>query len=75
MKTADRQLNGIITRWCNKWEIFKQLLLKFGDIKPFLNRNANLGPSSCSRLLAILSDQEKLKHLKLELAAAILTVG
>ena len=59
------------TRWWSKWEIFKQLLLQFGDIKPFLNRNTDLGPSSRPRLLAILSDQEKLKHLKLELAAVI----
>ena len=59
------------TRWWSKWEIFKQLLLQFGDIEPFLNRNTDLGPSSRPRLLAILSDQEKLKHLKLELAAVI----
>ena len=44
-------------------------MLQFGDIEPFLNRNTDLGPSSRPRLLAILSDQEKLKHLKLELAA------
>ena len=59
------------TRWWSKWEMFKQLLLQFGDIEPFLNRNTDLGPSSRPRLLAILSDQEKLKHLKLELAAVI----
>ena len=46
-------------------------MLQFGDIEPFLNRNADLGASFCPRLLAILSDQEKLKHLKLELAAVI----
>ena len=46
-------------------------MLQFGDIEPFLNRNADLGASSRPRLLAILSDQEKLKHLKLELAAVI----
>ena len=59
------------TRWWSKWEIFKQLILQFGDIEPFLNRNADLGRSSRPKLLAILSDQEKLKHLKLELAAVI----
>ena len=59
------------TRWWSKWKIFKQLMLQFGDIEPFLNKNADLGASSRPRLLAILSDQEKLKHLKLELAAVI----
>ena len=59
------------TRWWSKWEIFKQLMLQFGDIELFLNRNADLGPSSRPKLLAILSDQEKLKRLKLELAAVI----
>ena len=59
------------TRWWSKWEIFKQLMIQFGDIEPFLNRNTDLGASSRPRLLAILSDQEKLKHLKLELAAVI----
>jgi len=61
----------IATTWWSKWEIFKQLMLQFGDIEPSLNRNADLGPSSRPRSLAILSDQEKLKHLKLELAAVI----
>ena len=46
-------------------------MLQFGDIEPFLNRNADLGRSSSPKLLAILSDQEKLKRLKLELAAVI----
>ena len=46
-------------------------MLQFGDIEPFLNRNADLGRSSRPKLLAILSDQEKLKCLKLELAAVI----
>ena len=59
------------TRWWSRWEIFKQLMLQFGDIEPFLNRNADFGPLSCPRLLAILSDQEKLKHLKLKHAAVI----
>lgn len=59
------------TRWWSKWEIFKQIMLQFGDIEPFLNSNPDLGPSSRPKLLAILADQEKLKCLKLELAAVI----
>ena len=59
------------TSWWSKWEIFKQLMLQFGDIEPFLTKNTDLGPSSRPKLLAILTDHEKLKHLKLELAAII----
>ena len=59
------------TRWWSKWEIFKQIMLQFGDIKLFLNRNTDLDPSSRPKLLAILTDQEKLNCLKLELAAVI----
>ena len=42
------------TRWWSKWEIFKQLMLQFGDIELFLNRNIDLDPSSLPKLLAIL---------------------
>ena len=59
------------TRWRSKWEIFKQIMLQFGDIEPFLSKNTDLGPSSRPKLLAILTDYDKLKHLKLELAAII----
>ena len=46
-------------------------MLQFGDIEPFLSKNTDLGPSSHPKLLAILTDHEKLKHLKFELAAII----
>ena len=46
-------------------------MLQFSDIEPFLNTNTDLGPSSHPKLLAILTDKEKLKCLKLELAAVI----
>ena len=59
------------TRWWSKWEIFKQIMLQFGDIEPFLSENTDLGPASRPKLLAILTDREKLEHLKLELAAVI----
>ena len=53
------------TRWWSKWEIFKQIMLQFGDIEPFLSENTDLGPASRPKLLAILTDREKLEHLKL----------
>ena len=59
------------TRWWSKWELMKQMMVQFGEIESFLNHNTDLGPSSRSRLLAILTNPEKLKHLKLELASVI----
>ena len=59
------------TRWWSKWELMKQMMVQFGEIEPFLNHNTDLGPSSRPRLLAILTNPEKLKHLKLELASVI----
>ena len=58
-------------RWWSKWKNFKQIMLQFGDIEFFLNRNRDLSPLSRLNLLPILTDQEKLNHLKLELAAVI----
>jgi len=46
-------------------------MLQFGDIESFLSKNIDLGPSSRPKLLAILTDHEKRKRLKLELAAII----
>ena len=59
------------TRWWSKWEIFKQVMVQFGDVEPFLNSNPDLGPASHPKLLAILADEDKVKCLKLELAAVI----
>jgi len=59
------------TRWWSKWEIFKQVMVQFGDVEPFLNSNPDLGPASRPKLLAILADEDKVKCLKLELAAVI----
>ena len=59
------------TRWWSKWELMKQIITQFGDIEPFLKSSTDVGPSSRQKLLAILSNAEKLKHLKLELASVI----
>jgi len=49
----------------------KQNMVQFGEIKPFLTSNTYLGPSSRPKLLAILTNPEKLKYVKLELASVI----
>ena len=67
METTDRKSNGVVQ--CN--EVVKQvenISVNLGDIETFLNGNTDLGPLSHPKLLAIL---EKLKCLKLELAAVI----
>ena len=52
------------TRWWSKWEVMQQLLVQFGDIKPFLVKNSDIGPP---KLLFFFEDSQKLNHLKIEL--------
>ena len=49
----------------------QQLLLQFGDIKPFLTKNSDIGPHTRPRLLSFFEDTQKLHHLKIELAAVV----
>jgi len=49
----------------------QQVMVQFGDIFPFLNTNADIGPSLCPKLLKILKDQSSLCQLKIELAAVV----
>ena len=59
------------TRWWSKWELMNQLLVQFGDIKPFLLNNTDIGPSTRPKLLAFFEDSQKLQSFKIELAAVI----
>ena len=59
------------TRWWSKWELIYQLLLQFGDVKPFLEENEDLGPATQQKLLGILTDPQKYALLKIELAAVV----
>lgn len=59
------------TRWWSKWELYHQLLWQFGDILPFLQNNAGLGPQSRHKLLSFLHDAQKMTYLKIELASVI----
>ena len=47
------------------------LLVQFADILPLLERNADLGPASRHKFLAILQDVQKSALLKVELAAVV----
>lgn len=59
------------TQWWSKWEVMKQIMLYFGDIKPFLESNEDIGPATRPRLLGIFNDSQKLALLRIELAATI----
>jgi len=59
------------TRWWSKWEVMQQLLVQFGDIKPFLTKNTEIGPHTRPRLLSFFEDTQKLNYLKIELAAVV----
>ena len=59
------------TRWWSKWELVNQILVQFGDIKPFLLKNTDIGPSTRPKLLNFFEDSQKLKYLKIELAAVV----
>ena len=60
-----------VTRWWSRWEVLEQLLVLFGDVEVFLQRNDDLGPASRQKLLSIIQDQQKASILKIELAAVI----
>ena len=59
-----------VTRWWRRWEVLEQLLVLFGDVQVFLQRNDDLGPASRQKLLSIIQDQQKASILKTELATA-----
>ena len=52
-------------------EVMQQLLVQFGDIKPFLTKNSDIGPHTRPRLLSFFEYAQKLHHLKIELAAVV----
>jgi len=59
------------TRWWSRWEVYHQLLLLFGDVELFLQRNDDVGAASRQKLLAIFQDPQKAALLIIELASII----
>ena len=59
------------TRWWSRWEVYDQLLLLFGDVRPFLEANQDVAPKLTDHLWAIINDSQQLCRLKLELAVVI----
>lgn len=59
------------TRWWSKWEMMNQVLVQYGDIKPFLLENGDVSPATRAKLLEILNDPQQQLLLKMELASVI----
>lgn len=59
------------TRWWSRWEVIDQCLKYFGDITPFIRDNPDVGARLHDRLLAMLEDNDFVKHLKLEMAIVV----
>ena len=53
------------TRWWSRFEIYKQILLQFGNIMPFLQNNTDIGTALRPKMLAMLSDNRALGLLKM----------
>lgn len=59
------------TRWWSKWELMKQIMTYFGDIRLFLEANTDIGPATRPKLMSILDDPQKCALLQIELAATV----
>ena len=59
------------TRWWSKWKMMSQVLVQFGDIKPFIQENEDLSPATRAKLLEILTDPQQQRLLKMELASVV----
>ena len=65
------------TRGLSKWEVYHQLLVRFGDVARFVEEaeDAKVCPQLLTQFQAILSDPQRLMNVKLELLAATIDVG
>ena len=58
------------TRWWSRWEVTKQILECYPDVKGFLRSSDNLSPATVRKLLKIINSVENVL-LKIELAVII----
>ena len=59
------------TRWWSRWEVYKQLMVQFGDLEEFLTSNSDISPTTRTKLLSFFSDSSKKANLQIELAATV----
>ena len=58
------------TRWWSRWEMFKQVMLQFGDVEEFL-KGSDVSPTTRTKLLSFFSDSSKKANLQIELATIV----
>ena len=51
--------------------MYEQMLLLFGDIRPFLDKNEDIAPKVMDHLRVIFNNPDCLCHLKIELAVVV----
>ena len=44
------------TRWRSRWEVMEQLLVQFGDVQQFLQKEDLGSPTTRAKLLALITD-------------------
>ena len=59
------------TRWWSRWEVMDQLLVQFGDVQQFLQKEDLGSPATRAKLLAFITDPQKRALLEIELAAVV----
>ena len=59
------------TRWWSRYEVMKDIMVKFGDVQTFVSSHSDISPAFKSKLLSILSDPVKQRLLLPELGAVI----
>ena len=47
------------TQWWSRWEVYKQMMVQFGDLEEFLKSNSDVSPATRTKLLSFLSDSAK----------------
>ena len=52
-------------RWWSKWEVMKQILVQFGDIRLFLTSDEDFAMTHKPNLLAVLEDPQQCRLLQL----------
>ena len=59
------------TRWWSRWEVYRQLMVQFGDVLPFLESQDEISSKSRLKLLDFQRDSKKKAFLQIELAAVV----
>ena len=47
------------TRWWSRWEVYKQMMVQFGDLEEFLKSNSDVSPATRTKLLSFFSNSTK----------------